>query len=43
MNALDQAQFAQFNRDGFYIARNFYDAEEIGLLGQAARADNALD
>jgi ectoine hydroxylase len=43
MNALDQAQLAQFNRDGFYIARNFYDAEEIGLLGQAARADNALD
>ncbi|MFT7696405.1 MAG: ectoine hydroxylase, partial [Candidatus Latescibacterota bacterium] len=43
MRALDETQLAQFERDGFYIARKFYDAEEIGLLGQAARADNALD
>lgn len=43
MSTLDEAQLAQFERDGFYIARNFYDAEEIGLLGRAARADNALD
>jgi ectoine hydroxylase len=43
MGALDATQLAQFERDGFYIARNFYDAEEIGLLGEAARADNALD
>jgi len=43
MSTLDETQLAQFDRDGFYIARQLYDAEEIGLLGQAARADNALD
>lgn len=43
MSALDPTQLEQFHRDGYYIARALYDAEEIGLLARAAREDNTLD
>ncbi len=31
-------QLHQFRADGFFIARSLFDAQEIGLLGQIARA-----
>jgi len=32
-----------YREDGFVLVRNFLDAEEIGLLGRAAREDRVLD
>lgn len=41
--ALNEEQIRQFHEDGFYVARGLYDAEEMDLLGRAAREDKALD
>ncbi|MHB1935991.1 MAG: phytanoyl-CoA dioxygenase family protein [Acidobacteriaceae bacterium] len=32
-----------YNEDGYVLVRNMLDAEEIGLLGRAAREDRVLD
>ena len=36
-------QVAEYQRKGFVQAKNFFDAEEIGLLLKAAKEDRALD
>ena len=33
---------AQYNRDGYYVAKGFFDAEEIEVLSAYARADVAM-
>src|SRR5690242_15667991 len=33
----------QYHEDGYYLARGFFDAEEIGLLLRSAREDHELD
>jgi ectoine hydroxylase len=43
MPALDQTQIAAYHRDGYIIARQFFDAEETGLLRRAALEDNEID
>lgn len=43
MSKLTPEQIAEFHRDGFFWIRGLFNEEEIGLLGQTARADNALD
>jgi hypothetical protein len=40
---LTDQQVADYRRDGFVLAKQFFDADEIRLLGQAAREDRALD
>jgi ectoine hydroxylase len=40
---LSTTQLDQFQRDGFIILRGLFDAEEIGLLGKAAKEDRVLD
>ena len=40
---LTTAQIAAFHEDGFIIVPGFFDQEEVGLLGRAARADRVLD
>jgi len=32
-----------YNEDGYVLVRNMLDAEEVGLLGRAAREDRVLD
>ena len=36
-------QVRDYHRDGYVVAREMFDAEEIRLLAQAAREDRALD
>ena len=36
-------QIEQYHRDGYVFARGLFSGEEIGLLGEAAHADKALD
>jgi phytanoyl-CoA dioxygenase PhyH len=36
-------QIAEFHRDGFYIFRGLFDAEEIDLLARSAKEDRELD
>ena len=43
MPVLNDEQVAGFTRDGFCIARQFYDSDEIALLGQTAQQDRDLD
>ncbi|NKB68497.1 MAG: phytanoyl-CoA dioxygenase family protein [Candidatus Latescibacteria bacterium] len=43
MATLDPGQIAAFHRDGFTIARRFFDTEEVDLLRRAALADRELD
>ena len=33
----------QYREDGYYLARGFYDSEEIGLLLRSAKDDHELD
>jgi hypothetical protein len=33
----------QYHEDGYYLARGFFDAEEIGLLLRSAKEDHELD
>jgi ectoine hydroxylase len=40
---LSTTQLEQFHRDGFIILRGLFDAEEIELLGRAAKEDRVLD
>jgi ectoine hydroxylase len=40
---LNDAQIAQYHEDGYVIAREFFDKEEIDLLHRAAKEDNELD
>ncbi len=40
---LNQQQIAAFHQDGYYLARQLFDAEEIGYLHAKARHDKALD
>jgi ectoine hydroxylase len=40
---LTDQQVADYHRDGFVLAKHLFDADEIRLLGQAARQDRALD
>ena len=43
MNALTDAQIADYDRDGFFFARGLFSAEEIGLLKETATNDHAMD
>jgi ectoine hydroxylase len=36
-------QIAEYHRDGFYIYKSLFDAEEIDLLARSAKADRELD
>ena len=40
---LDDHQVEEYRREGFVIARGFFSAEEIALLGRSAREDAELD
>ena len=40
---IHEEQVAAYRRDGYVLAKGLLDAEEIRLLGQAAREDRALD
>src|ERR1700722_13395817 len=40
---LTAEQIAAYHKDGYIIICNFFDAEEIGLLKQAAKEDRELD
>jgi hypothetical protein len=40
---LTPRQIAAYHRDGFIIARKFFDGREIDLLSRAAREDRVLD
>jgi hypothetical protein len=42
-STLTDAQIAQYHADGYYLARAFFDREEVGLLHRAAKEDNELD
>jgi ectoine hydroxylase len=37
------AQLEQFQRDGYIVLRRLFDAQEIDLLGRAAKEDRMLD
>jgi ectoine hydroxylase-related dioxygenase (phytanoyl-CoA dioxygenase family) len=39
----DSSQLAAYRRDGYFVARELFDAEEIDLLRRAAKEDRALD
>ncbi len=39
---LTESQFAQFNEDGYYLAKTLFDAEETDLLRKAARSDPSV-
>lgn len=43
MPPLTAAQVADYHADGYTVAKQLFDAEEIGLLARAAKADNELD
>jgi hypothetical protein len=40
---LSDAAVAEYRRRGFYLARRFFDADEIDLLRRAAKEDHELD
>ena len=39
---LTDKQIEQFNQDGYFVAEEFFDSEELDLLRQIARADHQL-
>jgi len=39
----DEGELARYREDGVVIKRGLFSREEIGLLGEAARGDHALD
>jgi ectoine hydroxylase-related dioxygenase (phytanoyl-CoA dioxygenase family) len=39
----DSSKLADYRRDGYFVARELFDAEEIDLLRRAAKEDRALD
>jgi hypothetical protein len=40
---LSDAAVRQYHEDGYYLAKGFFDAEEIGLLLRSAKEDHELD
>ncbi len=40
---LSDAAAEQFHRDGFYLARGFFDRDEVDLLRRSAKEDHELD
>ena len=40
---LSDAAVREYHADGYYLARGFFDAEEIDLLHRSAKEDNELD
>lgn len=40
---LSDAAVQQYHADGYYLAKGFFDAEEIDLLRRSAKEDNELD
>ena len=43
MNQFSSSDLSDYQENGFLIARSLFSNEEIELLGQTARADNAMD
>lgn len=43
MNHFSSSDLSDYQENGFLIARSLFSNEEIELLGQTARADNAMD
>jgi hypothetical protein len=43
MNLFSDTDLSSYQKDGFLVARNLFNQEEISLLGQTARNDNAMD
>jgi hypothetical protein len=43
MSTLTPAQLAAYEKDGFLVIPGLFSAEEIGLLGETARNDRAMD
>lgn len=43
MSVFTSEQLADFHRDGYLFSRGLFSEEEIGLLGETARNDHAMD
>lgn len=43
MSAFTNEQIVEFHRDGYVFVRGLFTGEEIGLLGETARHDHAMD
>ena len=43
MSVFNSDQIAEFHRDGYLFVRGLFSREEIGLLGETARNDHAMD
>src|SRR5210317_445834 len=43
MSAFTNEQIVEFHRDGYVFVRGLFTSEEIGLLGETARHDHAMD
>ena len=43
MSEFSPSDLSDYQEDGFLIARSLFSIEEIDLLGETARADNAMD
>ena len=41
-HVLTEAEMAQYRRDGFFLVRSLFDAEEMALLQQACQIDKAI-
>jgi len=42
-NAIRETECGRYNEDGYFLVKGMLSAEEIGLLGRAAREDRILD
>ena len=43
MSEFSPSDLSDYKENGFLISRSLFSSEEIDLLGQTARADNAMD
>ena len=43
MNTFSKEQLEQYHQDGYFLMKNLFDKEEIGLLHNSAMADRTLD
>ena len=43
MNTFNDAELASYQNDGFLVTRSLFNSDEINLLSQTAKADNAMD
>lgn len=43
MTTLDRDEWSRYDRDGFHLAKQLFDREEIDLLQRSAKEDKALD